>query len=217
MVNVFIGYDAMQNLAYEVCKHSILERSKDVHIIPLKKPVLRGYSRSPDPLASTDFTYTRFMVPYLNNYKDWALFIDCDIIAQTDIRELFDLKNDKYTVMVTKHDYEPNSEIKMGNKVQTNYPRKNWSSVMLFNCAKCTNLTVDDVNHQTGKYLHQFEWVDDDNIGGLPREWNWLAGYYKNGDPKLIHYTDGGPWLEKYKHCAYSREWYIEWERRLKN
>jgi len=212
-VKIYIGYDTEQDLAYEVCKNSILRRSKDIEIIPIKKTELSEFTRGHDPLASTEFTYTRFLVPYLNDYNGWALFIDCDIIAQVDIENILDYKDDKYKVIVTKHDYELHGDLKMGGKVQSNYPRKNWSSVMLFNCSRCEDLTPHVVNTETPQYLHQFGWCDDGEIGELPKEWNWLSGHYHNGDPKLIHYTDGGPWLEQHKNCCNSKEWNEEWQR----
>lgn len=216
-MKIYVGYDTEQDLAYEVCKSSILRRSEDVEIVPIKKSELSVFDREDDPLASTEFTYTRFLVPYLNDYIGWALFIDCDIIAQVNIKNILEYKDDKYKVLVTKHDYETHSKLKMGGKVQTNYPRKNWSSVMLFNCSRCEVLTPHVVNSETPQYLHQFNWCDDGEIGELPKEWNWLSGYYHDGDPKLIHYTDGGPWIEQHKNCYYSKEWNEEWQRRLQS
>jgi len=216
-MKVFVGYDPREDIAYQVCKHSIVSRNKDVEVRPLIQKDLREqgyYDRPIDKLASTEFTFTRFLVPELSNFNGWALFMDCDMILQTDIAELFAQADDKYAVMCVKHDYAPKEGVKMDGKAQTVYPRKNWSSVMLFNCGHPSNqnLNVELINDPeiTGKYLHRFSWLKDEEIGELKPEWNWLAGWYKepdDGKPKLIHYTEGGPWFENYRTCEYHKEW----------
>jgi len=216
-MKVFVGYDPREDIAYQVCKHSIVSRNKDVEVRPLIQKDLREqgyYDRPIDKLASTEFTFTRFLVPELSNFNGWALFMDCDMILQTDIAELFAHADDKYAVMCVKHDYAPKEGVKMDGKAQTVYPRKNWSSVMLFNCGHPSNqnLNVELINDPeiTGKYLHRFSWLKDEEIGELKPEWNWLAGWYKepdDGKPKLIHYTEGGPWFENYRTCEYHKEW----------
>jgi len=216
-MKVYVGYDPREDIAYQVCKHSITRRNKNVEVKPLIQKELREqgyYDRPIDKLASTEFTFTRFLVPELSNFNGWSVFMDCDMILQTDIAELFDQADDKYAVMCVKHDYTPKEGIKMDGKAQTVYPRKNWSSVMLFNCGHPSNqnLNVELVNDPevTGKYLHRFSWLKDEEIGELKPEWNWLAGWYqepKDGTPKLIHYTEGGPWFENYRDCEYHAEW----------
>ena len=216
-MKVFVGYDPREDIAYQVCKHSIVSRNKDVEVRPLIQKDLREqgyYDRPIDKLASTEFTFTRFLVPELSNFNGWALFMDCDMILQTDIAELFAQADDKYAVMCVKHDYAPKEGVKMDGKAQTVYPRKNWSSVMLFNCGHPSNqnLNVELINDPeiTGKYLHRLSWLKDEEIGELKPEWNWLAGWYKepdDGKPKLIHYTEGGPWFENYRTCEYHKEW----------
>jgi len=216
-MKVFVGYDPREDIAYQVCIHSIVSRNKDVEVRPLIQKDLREqgyYDRPIDKLASTEFTFTRFLVPELSNFNGWALFMDCDMILQTDIAELFAQADDKYAVMCVKHDYAPKEGVKMDGKAQTVYPRKNWSSVMLFNCGHPSNqnLNVELINDPeiTGKYLHRFSWLKDEEIGELKPEWNWLAGWYKepdDGKPKLIHYTEGGPWFENYRTCEYHKEW----------
>jgi lipopolysaccharide biosynthesis glycosyltransferase len=216
-LRVFVGYDPREDIAYQVCKHSILKRNKNVEVKPLIQKELREqgyYDRSIDKLASTEFTFTRFLVPELCNFNGWAVFMDCDMILQTDIAELFSQADDKYAVMCVKHDYTPKEGTKMDGKAQTVYPRKNWSSVVLFNCSHPSNqsLNVELINdpETTGKYLHRFSWLKDEEIGELKPEWNWLAGWYKepnDGKPKLIHYTEGGPWFENYRDCEYHSEW----------
>ena len=216
-LKVFVGYDPREDIAYQVCKHSIEKRSPNAVVKPLIQKELREqgyYDRPIDKLASTEFTFTRFLVPELSNFNGWAMFMDCDMILQTDINELFAQADDKYALMCVKHDYTPKEGIKMDGQAQTVYPRKNWSSVMLFNCSHPSNqeINVELVNDPkiTGKYLHRFSWLKDNEIGELSPEWNWLAGWYKepeDGKPKLIHYTEGGPWFENYRYCEYHSEW----------
>ena len=216
-LRVFVGYDPREDIAYQVCKYSIEKRSPKAKVIPLIQKDLREqgyYDRPIDKLASTEFTFTRFLVPELSNFNGWAMFMDCDMILQADIDELFAKADDKYALMCVKHDYTPKAGIKMDGQAQTVYPRKNWSSVMLFNCSHPSNqeINVQLVNDTkiTGKYLHRFSWLSDDEIGELDPEWNWLAGWYKepeDGKPKLIHYTEGGPWFENYRYCDYHKEW----------
>ena len=216
-MKVFVGYDTREDIAYQVCKHSIESKQPEARVRPLKQQELRDagwYTRGIDKLASTEFTFTRFLIPELCNFKGWALFMDCDMILKTDIKELFDQADDKYAVMCVQHDYSPSATTKMDGQAQTIYPRKNWSSVMLFNCGHKGNekLTQDLVNNPdvTGAYLHRFSWLKDKEVGELSPEWNWLVGHYsepKDGTPKLIHYTEGGPWFENYRNCEYHQDW----------
>lgn len=219
-MKVYVGYDPREDIAYQVCKHSIISRNKEVNVVPLIQKDLRSsgwYSRPVDALASTEFTFTRFLIPELMNYNGWAVFCDCDIIFIDDIKELFKQANDKFAIMCVKHDYTPQEGIKMDGQKQTLYPRKNWSSVVLWNCGHPSNkiLTKDMVNNLdlTGAYFHRFSWLKDDEIGELKPEWNWLVGWHqepKDGKPRAIHYTEGGPWFENYRHCEYSKEWKTE-------
>jgi len=220
MNKVFVGYDPREDIAYQVCKHSIARRNKEVLVRPLVQKELREagwYTRPVDPLSSTEFTFTRFLIPELCDYKGWALFMDCDMILLTDIQELFDQADEKYAVMCVHHDYTPREGLKMDGQKQSIYPRKNWSSVMLFNCEhpsnKQINSSVVNDTNITGKYLHRFSWLKDSEIGELSHEWNWLTDWYKepeDGKPKLLHYTEGGPWFENYRDCDYHKEWKIE-------
>ena len=217
-MKVFVGYDTREDMAYQVCKHSILARNKDVDVRPLKQQELRDtgwYNRPIDKLASTEFTFTRFLIPELANFKGWAVFMDCDMILTTDIKELFDQADDKYAVMCVKHDYKVKEEFKMDGQKQTIYPRKNWSSVMLFNCGHPSNARLDQdmVNEKelNGAYFHRFSWLEDSEIGELDHTWNYLVGVYNDIEkPKLIHYTEGGPWFENYRHCQYNQVWKTE-------
>ena len=205
-MKVFVGYDTREDIAYQVCKHSLEARNKDVEVIPLVQSKLRDqgwYTRPVDRLASTEFTFTRFLMPELTNFNGWALFCDSDIIFLNDVKELFDQANDKYAVMCAKHDYTPKEGTKMDGQTQTVYPRKNWSSVMLVNCGHPSNrkLNMKLVNDPdiSGAYLHRFSWLADEEIGEFSHEWNYLTDWYVDGKPKALHYTEGGPWFETYR------------------
>lgn len=214
-MKVFVGWDSREDIAYQVCKHSIVSKQPAAEVIPLKQPELREknlYWRERDLMASTEFTFTRFLIPELTGFNGWALFMDCDMILTTDIKELFDQADDRYAVMCVQHDYTPREGVKMDGQRQTVYPRKNWSSVMLINCSHPSNraLTKDLVNDPsiTGAYLHRFSWLKDEEIGALDHTWNYLVGVYNNIEtPKLIHYTEGGPWFENYRNCEFHELW----------
>ena len=180
------------------------------------------YWRGEDKLASTEFTFTRFLIPHLMNYEGWALFCDSDIVFLEDVDNLFALRDDKYAVMCVQHDYTPKPGTKMDGQVQTQYPRKNWSSVVLWNCGHPSNqkITVDMVNNPNydGKFFHRFSWLDDSEIGSLPVDWNFLVGWYtadgtmdqeqkEDGTPRALHYTEGGPWFKNYRNCEFHQTW----------
>ena len=214
-MKVFVGYDQSEDIAYQVCKHSILTKQPNAEVRPLVQKELRDagwYTRPIDKLASTEFTFTRFLVPELCNFEGWALFIDCDMILTTDIAELFAQADDQYAVMCVQHDYKPKEGTKMDGQTQTVYPRKNWSSAMLINCGHPSNqqLDMDLVNSPeiNGAYLHRFSWLKDEEIGELDHTWNYLVGVYDDLEkPKLIHYTEGGPWFENYRNCEFHQLW----------
>ena len=220
-LKIYVGYDPREDIAYRVCEHSLTFRSPDAKVIPIKKYQLiadKIYTRPDDAMSSTEFTFTRFLVPYLQNYKGWALFIDCDTIAQENIKHLFALADKKYAVMCVQHNYVPSTKTKMDNQKQFLYPRKNWSSVMLINCAHKKNkiLTPEFISDEetTGSYLHRFSWLENSDIGSLPVDYNWLSGWYRepaDGSPKLIHYTEGGPWFSNYFNTAYHERWKREY------
>ena len=170
------------------------------------------YTRSIDPLASTQFTYSRFLVPKLTNYEGWAVFCDCDFIFLGDVSNLFKNLDENKAVYCVKHDYTPKETTKMDGQTQTVYPRKNWSSMVLWNCEHPKNkiLTPELLNEESPKFLHRFSWLDDNEIGSLPLEYNWLVGWYKepnDGHPKILHYTEGGPWFDGYRDCEYGDDW----------
>jgi len=211
MINVFIGYDSKEKVAFNVLSYSILKNStKPVSITPIYLENIKDdFVRERNSLSSTEFSFSRFIVPHLMNYQGWALFMDCDMLMQADVNELWRLRDDRYTVQVCKHNYTPKASKKFLGQVQTKYEKKNWSSFMLLNCKKCTTLTPDYVNKASGLELHQFKWLEGDHlIGDLPLEWNWLAGEYESKkDIKCVHYTEGGPWFTDYVNCDYSEEW----------
>jgi|TARA_R110000851_G_scaffold17907_1_gene56513 lipopolysaccharide biosynthesis glycosyltransferase len=218
-LRIYVGWDSREDIAYQACRQSLKDTaSVPIKVIPLKQTQLKRdemYWRDKDQLASTEFTFTRFLLPELAEFKGWALFIDCDFIALDDVKKLFDQRDNKYALMCAQHDYTPKANTKMDGQQQHNYPRKNWSSMMLVNCGHPSNrlLTKELVNDPKvdGKYLHRFSWLEDEEVGKLSHEWNWLVGWYKepeDGKPKFLHYTEGGPWFEKYKDCEYNLEYY---------
>ncbi|MCX4029896.1 glycosyltransferase [Endozoicomonas sp. SM1973] len=219
MIRVFIGYDRAEAAAFNVLAHSIhAHASQPVSITPLMLSQLHNiFTRERDPLQSTDFSFSRFLVPYLCNYQGWAIFVDCDMIVKEDINALWSLRDSRFAVQVVKHNHEPASQRKFLNHVQTRYQKKNWSSVMLFNCERCKALTPDYVNQASGLELHQFKWLGtDDLIGELPRRWNHLVGYdAPKDDIALLHYTEGGPYFDEYQQCEYAEDWFAARDRML--
>jgi lipopolysaccharide biosynthesis glycosyltransferase len=211
MIKVFIGYDPREAVAYSVLAHSIHARaSEPVAIAPLMLSGLRGIlTRERHPLQSTDFSFSRFLTPYLSDYAGWSLFMDCDMLVRDDIARLYALRDERYAVMVVKHDHVPKEATKFLDQPQTPYQKKNWSSVMLFNNAKCRALTPEYVNTASGLELHQFKWLaNDELIGEIPARWNHLVGYNPpRPDAALVHYTLGGPYFEEYRDCEYAEEW----------
>ncbi len=211
MINVFIGYDPREAVAFSVLAYSINARaSQPVCITPLMLSQLNGiYTRERNPLQSTDFSFSRFLAPYLSGYSGWSVFMDCDMLVLDDIAKLWALRDDRYAVQVVKHNHVPKEEIKFLGAKQTKYEKKNWSSVMLFNNAKCRALTPAYVNAATGLELHQFKWLgNDDLIGEIPHRWNHLVGYdAPSQDVSLVHYTIGGPYFEEYKSVEHADAW----------
>ena len=219
MINVFIGYDPREAVAFGVLAHSIHARSSQpVSITPLMLSQLKHiYTRERHPLQSTDFSFTRFLVPYLSGHTGWSLFMDCDMLVLDDIAKLWALRDERYAVQVVKHNHVPKEDIKFLGAKQTKYEKKNWSSVILFNNAKCRALTPDYVNTATGLELHQFKWLgNDDLIGEIPHRWNHLVGYdAPNADVSLVHYTIGGPYFGEYRDCEHAEVWRQELQQML--
>ena len=215
--NIYVGWDSREDIAYQVCEHSIKRRAQqnNINVSPLKQNTLREqklYWREQDKLSSTEFTITRFLVPHLNKFAGWAVFCDCDMVWRCNPNELFDQVDDSKAVMVVKHEYDVAQGTKMDGQAQLPYPRKNWSSMILWNCGHPKNKALDlqTVNTASPSFLHRFEWLDDTDIGTLNHSWNWLVGWYDvehDGDPKIIHYTEGGPWFEETRDCEFGHIW----------
>lgn len=216
MSKIYIGYDEREKLAFDVCNFSITSRSR-VETVCLKSQDIDSYSRNLGERQSTDFTFSRFWVPYLDNYKGFSIFVDCDFIFLDDIEKLLEIAKEDTSkaVWVCKHPrYIPNTDAKMDNIAQNNYERKNWASLMIFNNSHddCKSLTPEYLNnHAPGIDFHQFKWTE--NIGSIPLDWNCLDDYYHLENPKAIHFTDGGPWFAKYRNTFYSQLWKDEYKR----
>ena len=225
-LRVFLGYDSRESVAWHVAAQSILARAScPVAIVPLVQPALRAagiYTRERTNVESTEFSMTRFLVPYLSNFWGTSVFLDCDILCRADFCEVWSFISKAEieaakrflpapAVLCVKHDYTPSEAVKFEGNVQTAYPRKNWSSVMVFRNDRCRALTPDYVNTATGLQLHRFQWLKDEEIGALPKEWNHLVGdLAPNPDAKIVHYTNGTPCFAGYEHCEFSDEWRAE-------
>ena len=215
MLRIFIGYDPRESVAFHVLSHSLLRRSSvPLSVSPLVRSQLANvYTRPRGPTESTEFSMTRFLVPALSGYQGWSMFMDCDMLCRADIAGLaaeIERQPDK-AVLVCKHDYTPRTERKFLGHLQTKYTRKNWSSLMLFNNARCRSLTSDYVNTASGLELHRFAWIDDASIGELSLDWNWLVGEYEyNPNARIVHFTIGGPYFAAYRDCDYAAEWFAE-------
>jgi hypothetical protein len=226
-LNIFIGWDSTVPEVSDVCAYSLQKRATvPIRISYLKLAELQGtglYTRDVDPLASTEFTYSRFFTPYLSRYNGLSLFCDNDFLWLDDVSKLLDACEGDYPIYCIHQTHEPTEKTKMDGKVQTSYPRKNWSSLMLFNCSHPRNKQLDlhTVNNEPGSYLHQMRWLEDDEIGNLDSRWNWLEGSSQkpaSGQPGAVHYTRGGPWLPEWRHCDYADLWLMERDEfRLKN
>jgi lipopolysaccharide biosynthesis glycosyltransferase len=214
VIRVFIGYDSREIVAYNVLAHSINRHAKaPVSIAPVMLSQLEGvFRREKNPLQSTEFSFSRFLVPWMCDYQGWAIFMDCDMLVREDIAKLWALRDERYAVQVVKHMHVPKEEVKFLGAVQTKYEKKNWSSVMLLDCAKCRALTPEFVNQASGLELHQFKWLGNDAlIGELPSRWNHLVAYDPHrADASLLHYTIGGPWFKEYEATDYADDWFAE-------
>lgn len=216
---IFVGYDSREDIAWQVARHSLLRHSAaELDVIPLRQTVLRElglYTRPYDATSSTEFSLTRFLTPFLAAQEGWVLFCDCDFLFTTDVAAVFrDLDPDKALYCV-QHDYTPAHDIKMDGKLQTSYPRKNWSSFMLFNCSHpdVKALTPAVVNSAPPAFLHRFTWISDDAaIGALPLDWNFLEGEYPKPatTPRVIHFTNGGPWFDNWQGVDFADLWRAE-------
>lgn len=234
MLRVFIGYDSREPIAYHVLAHSILRRASiPVSIAPVALSQLgRLYTRDRGPLESTEFSLSRFLVPYLSGYIGQSVFMDCDMLCLADIADLLrDVEEQPFkSLWVCPHDYTPRSGPKFLGQPQTPYPRKNWSSLMVFDNWSCRALTPEYVNTASGLDLHRLTWMPDERIGRLNLTWNWLVEEYiydptseypwaaplgegvlvSKDQPKILHYTRGGPWFQETRDCDHAEDWFRE-------
>ena len=212
-IPIFVGYDPREAIAYHTCVNSIIRNSSQpVAIVPVALNLFKEYSETHTD-GSNHFIYTRFLVPYLMQYEGWAIFIDGDMIVRGDIAELWQLRELNKDVMVVKHDYKTSRTEKYLGAKNEDYPCKNWSSVILWNCNSHPNrkLTPEFVQNATGAELHRFSWLEDARIGELPKEWNWLPDEYgPNPNAKLLHYTLGTPCFHEFADTPQGNEWHRE-------
>jgi len=213
MIEVFIGYDAREAVAYHVCTNSIIRHvSVPVSLSPLALNSLKEYDEKHSD-GSNQFIYSRFLVPHLKNYQGWALFMDGDMILRADLAELWAMRDDSKAVMCVHHDYKTKATKKYLGAINQDYPRKNWSSVVLWNCGHPANrvLTPKFIEDATGAQLHRFTWLSDELIGEIPKVWNWLPDEFgPNSQAKLLHWTLGTPCFHEYATAPMAEEWHRE-------
>ncbi len=215
MIPLYVGFDPREKAAFYAFSESVIKNATyPICLIPLALPLLRDY-RETHTDGSNAFISSRFLVPHMQGYQGWALFCDGDMLCRDDIHKLWEMRDEKYAAMVVKHEYKTKHPRKyLGTGLETHnrdYPRKNWSSVILWNCGHPANqvLTPDYVMASTGSKLHRFEHLKDEEIGELPKDWNWLAEEYApNPNAKLVHYTLGVPAMQQYAHAEHAREWF---------
>jgi lipopolysaccharide biosynthesis glycosyltransferase len=205
-IRLFVGVDPRETVAFHVFVQSVLDRT-DPNRVSIH-PVI-GEQRD----GSNRFIYARFLIPHMCGYRGRAIWADGDMVCRADIRELWDMYEPGFDVMVVKHNYSTKHPTKYLGQRNEDYERKNWSSVMLMDCANypMRKLTPEYVAKSTGRHLHRFEFLKDDRIGDLPKEWNWLVGEYgPNPEAKLVHFTIGTPCWPAYKTWDYADEWRAE-------
>lgn len=239
---ICIGYDSPHPDAFSVCRHSLRRRAsrplritgidvrhmrrQRLYTREMERRVVDGRQYLYDPISeapmATEFAITRFLAPFLAGWHGWAIFMDCDFLALGDVCELFDHLDPRYALMCVQHDYKPIEGTKMDGQAQLaeidpraagRYTRKNWSSMMAFNCAHLANsrLTLELINSVPGRDLHRFCWLRDHEIGALRHEWNFLVGHTDPQiSPKLVHFTEGGPWLQGFDNIPFASEWLRE-------
>lgn len=212
---VYVGWDEAQAVACQTCIDSLARFIPYDWIVPIRTETLRlrgWYWREDDAGQSTEFTYSRFLTPAMSGFYGTSLFCDGDFFWRRDPRDLLAYQDEEKAVQVVRHHITPDqlSDLKMNGKKQIWYPKKNWSSLMLFNNAHldCKNLVPENVSEESAEWLHQFHWTDIDFHRSLPSSFNYLAGYgYEDKDPHAVHFTDGGPWQAGYENVEYAAEW----------
>jgi hypothetical protein len=209
-MNIYIGWDSKYDIASKVCKKSILMNTNHHYeCYYLKRGEIEGFARG-EQNESTEFAFTRFLVPLLNNWQGYAIFCDNDFLFLDNISKMLMEIDPHKAVSVVKHNYKPKDKIKMKDKPQINYPRKNWSSLMVWNCSHPSNkvLTLDCINKSSASDLHEFRWLKNNEIGEIDYTWNYLTDWYTEGEPKALHFTTGGPWLKGYENIKYANNWH---------
>lgn len=216
MIPLYVGYDMREAAAYHTfCQSVITNSSLPVSFIPLHGPMLANFDGQQD--GTNAFIFSRYLVPHLQRFEGFAMFVDGDMVLLDDLAHLWALRDERYAVQVVKHDYRTRNPRKyVGTLLESDnvdYPRKNWSSVMIFNCGHPANrvLTRQFVSEAGGAFLHRFQWLNDDEIGSLPAEWNFLVGEQSHARPKLVHYTLGVPLIPHYSDCDFADEWFLEY------
>ncbi len=215
-IPIIVGFDQREAISYHVFCQSVLEKSTlPIQFTPLAENTLSFYEEE-HPDGSNKFIYTRFLTPFLMQYSGWAIYADGDMVCMADIAELWRMRDHTKAVQVVKHEYQTKMTSKYLNNINENYPKKNWSSLVLWNCEHEANriLTPQYVSKKTGKFLHRFSWLDDYLIGEIPKEWNWLAiEYEENVNAKIIHYTLGTPCFADFFDCSLSNMWHMEYKK----
>ena len=228
-VTIWVGFDPREAAAFAVCRESLRRRltlpypirglvlhslrAQGLYWRPTEQRLGRLFDVISQAPMATEFAISRFLVPYLTAGSGYAVFMDCDFFARGNLVRLFSeivATGEKKAVWCVQHEHRPNSETKMDGQLQTVYSRKNWSSLMVFDLDHPANkrLTLELVNSARGLDLHQFCWLGDDEIGILHPKWNFLVGHTEIADePKLVHYTDGGPWFTGFESVPYADEW----------
>jgi len=209
-VDIVVGFDQKEAVAYHTFVQSVINTATlPVRFLPLNINSLSTYKEVHED-GSNNFIYSRFLVPYLLNFKGWAIYADGDMVCLEDIKKLWDLRDENYAVQVVKHNYKTKITKKYLGHKNEDYPRKNWSSLILWNCKHPSHkvLTPKFIQKQSGAYLHRFSWIKDNEIGELIKEWNWLAMEYEEKDDiNLIHYTIGTPCFKEYENTSLASYW----------
>ena len=216
MINITVGFDQREAIAYHVFCQSVIDRSSmPVSFLPLSLSTLNGYIETHTD-GSNSFIYSRFLTPWLHNFNGWSIFADGDMICNDDIAKLWALRDPTKAVLVAKHNYKTKAKIKyLGNKNE-DYPKKNWSSLILWNCEHPKNimLTPEFLRSKDGSYLHRFTWLSDEDIGEIPLSWNWLVTEYEDSySAQILHYTLGTPCFLEYQDSNMSEIWRASYSR----
>lgn len=209
MIRWALGFDPREAGAFYTMAHSLqVHASMPISITPVSLTNLRGIlTRARDAMQSNDFAFSRFLVPWMFGFEGWVVFSDCDMLAMDDPAKLWALRDDRYAIQCVQHDYQPTSETKYLGNQQTAYERKCWSSLMLMNCARLRMLTPAYVNQARGLELHQFRFLEDEQLGALPAHWNHLVGH-DEGEPAIVHWTEGGPYFREYATTGYMADYW---------